>query len=101
MIHTLRQFARALKISAILVRYRLDEVLLAAHLFRPMRVLRLLAPLSRQDVAEICSSLRIPFVDLNAEEAFASDTWLFVDRVHLTDEGYRLTAALLKERLGL
>jgi len=54
-----------------------------------------------QNVQEICSSLSIPFMDLNKEEAFAAETWLFVDRVHLTDEGYRLAAALLKERLGL
>ena len=40
MIHTLRQFARMLKISAILSRYQLDEFLEATHLYRPMRLLR-------------------------------------------------------------
>jgi len=45
-IHTLRQFARMLKISAILTRYRLDEFLEATHLYRPMRLMRLLAPWS-------------------------------------------------------
>lgn len=53
MTHTLRQFARALKISAILVRYRLDEVLQAAHLFRPMQAVRLFAVLSRHRVADL------------------------------------------------
>jgi ubiquinone biosynthesis protein len=43
-IHGLRQFGRLLKISAILARYRLDEFLLATHLYRPMRLLSLLAP---------------------------------------------------------
>jgi len=42
--HALRQFARMLKISAILARYRLDEFLEATHLYRPMRLLRILAP---------------------------------------------------------
>lgn len=46
MIHTLRQFARMLKISAILSRYRLDEFLEATHLYRPMRLLRVMAPWS-------------------------------------------------------
>ena len=44
MIHALRQFGRLLKISAILVRYGLDEFLEATHLYRPMRLLRILAP---------------------------------------------------------
>ena len=44
MIHALRQFARLLKISAILARYRLDEFLAATHLYRPMRVLAVLMP---------------------------------------------------------
>ena len=44
MIYTMRQFGRLLKISAILSRYRLDEFLEATHLYRPMRLLRVLAP---------------------------------------------------------
>jgi len=43
-IHTLRQFGRLLKISTILARYRLDEFLEATHLYRPMRLVRVLAP---------------------------------------------------------
>jgi len=45
-IHALRQFGQMLKISAILVRFRLDEFLEATHLYRPMRLLRVLAPWS-------------------------------------------------------
>ena len=44
MIHGIKQIARLLKISAILSRYRLDELLEATHLYRPMRLLRVLAP---------------------------------------------------------
>ena len=51
MIHTLRQFGRLLKISAILSRYRLDEFLEATHLYRPMRLLRVLAPWGGRGVA--------------------------------------------------
>jgi len=47
MMHTLRQFGRMLKISAILSRYRLDEFLSATHLYRPMRLLQVLSPWSK------------------------------------------------------
>jgi len=43
-IHSLKQFGRLLKISAILSRYQLDEFLLATHLYRPMRLLGYLFP---------------------------------------------------------
>ncbi len=59
MIHTLRQFARATKISNILIRYRLDEVLEATHLFRPMWVLRMLAPVSRQKMSDVPTGERL------------------------------------------
>ena len=52
MIHGLRQFARLLKLSAILSRYRLDEFLEATHLYRPMRLLRVVAPWGRRGVAD-------------------------------------------------
>jgi ubiquinone biosynthesis protein len=51
-IHGFRQFSRLLKISAILSRYRLDEFLEATHLYRPMRLLRVIAPWGRRHVAD-------------------------------------------------
>jgi len=51
-IHGFRQFTRLLKISAILSRYRLDEFLEATHLYRPMRLLRVIAPWGRRNVAD-------------------------------------------------
>ncbi|MGD2129912.1 MAG: AarF/UbiB family protein, partial [Lysobacterales bacterium] len=50
--HTFRQFARMLKISAILSRYRLDEFLEATHLYRPMRLVRVVAPWGRRGVGD-------------------------------------------------
>ena len=52
MIHSVRQFTRMLKISAILSRYRLDEFLEATHLYRPMRLLRLIPPWGKPDIAD-------------------------------------------------
>jgi ubiquinone biosynthesis protein len=51
-IHGLKQFGRLLKISAILARYRLDEFLEATHLYRPMTLLRVLAPWGARGVAD-------------------------------------------------
>ncbi|NNK37383.1 MAG: ubiquinone biosynthesis regulatory protein kinase UbiB, partial [Xanthomonadales bacterium] len=51
MIHSLRQFGRMLKISAILSRYRLDELVEATPLYRPMRLLRVFGPFGGQDVS--------------------------------------------------
>ena len=53
MIHAARQFTRMLKISAILSRYRLDEFLEATHLYRPMRLLRVIAPWGRRGVSDL------------------------------------------------
>ncbi len=40
------EFVRLLSIASVLSRHRLDEVLLASHLFRPLRWLRIFAPWS-------------------------------------------------------
>ncbi len=47
MIRGIRQFTRLLKISTILARYRLHELLAATHLYRPTRFLVALAPVGR------------------------------------------------------
>ncbi|MDX1380202.1 MAG: AarF/UbiB family protein, partial [Xanthomonadales bacterium] len=53
MIRAVRQLIRLMHISATLARYRLDDLLVATHLFRPMRVLRVLAPWGRRGVADL------------------------------------------------
>lgn len=50
-----------------------------------------------------CEKLGVPFLNINellADEA-ATDDWLFVDRAHLTDYGYRMVARLVAEHLKL
>ncbi len=59
MIHSLKQFVRLLKISSTLARYRLDEFLRATHLFRPMLVLRVLAPRAGKGVAQASRGKRL------------------------------------------
>lgn len=53
------------------------------------------------DVANICANENIPFYNLNLDSAFRSDTWLFVDRVHMTDTGNALAAEIVKREFKL
>lgn len=56
----------------------------------------------RQELQGICDRLEIPFLDLNADfnDGALDSRWLFLDRVHLTDEGNDLTARLIARRIG-
>ena len=45
----LRQIPRLLRIAAVLVRYRLDDLVDAAHLYRPLKLVRALLPRCRFD----------------------------------------------------
>jgi ubiquinone biosynthesis protein len=58
MIHGVRQFLRLLRISATLARYRLDVLLEAVHLYRPMRWIGSILPEPR-DVAEAPRGARL------------------------------------------
>ena len=55
----------------------------------------------RGRMREMCRENSIPFLDMN--EALSKrrldGKWLFVDRAHFTDEGYRIAAAILKEEV--
>ncbi len=48
---SLRQLPRLLRIAAVLLRYRLDELINAAHLFRPLKMIRPFFPKPRADIA--------------------------------------------------
>ncbi len=52
MINTIRQFLSLLRISAILARYGLDDLLHATHLYRPMRWLLALVPGARANASK-------------------------------------------------
>jgi ubiquinone biosynthesis protein len=62
----LRQLPRLLRIAATLVRYRLDDIVEAAHLFRPLKILRPLLPRSRADIAQLPrgARLRLALIEL-------------------------------------
>ncbi len=50
---------RLIRISSVLARYRLDDILIATHLFRPIRLIRILAPWGRRKVRHLPEAVRI------------------------------------------
>ncbi len=48
-----KQLSRLMTISKVMVRYRLDDFLSATHLFRPMRIIRIIAPWGRKHIAHL------------------------------------------------
>ena len=55
----LRQIPRLLGIAAVLVRYRLDDLVDAAHLYRPLKLVRMLLPRPRGDIAHATRGARL------------------------------------------
>ncbi|MGA8277593.1 MAG: ubiquinone biosynthesis regulatory protein kinase UbiB [Rhodanobacteraceae bacterium] len=55
----MRQVPRIARIAILLVRYRLDELIDAAHLYRPLKLVRLLLPRARADVAGLPRGARL------------------------------------------
>jgi ubiquinone biosynthesis protein len=62
----LRQLPRMLRIAATLVRYRLDDLVEQAHLFRPLRWLRPFLPRPHADIAHLSrgARLRLALIEL-------------------------------------
>jgi ubiquinone biosynthesis protein len=55
----LRQIPRLMRIGAVLVRYRLDDLVDAAHLYRPLKLVRALLPRPRGDIAHATRGARL------------------------------------------
>jgi ubiquinone biosynthesis protein len=96
LIHSFRQFARAIKISAILVRYRLDEILEAAHLFRPMR---LLAPFSGKKMADVPRGERLRLALQEMGPVFVKFGQILSTRRDLVPPDIADELALLQDRV--
>ena len=53
------------------------------------------------DIKNICNKFNIPFLDINSKNSFCKNEWLFVDRVHLTDNGYQLVQEEIQKEFKL
>lgn len=54
-----------------------------------------------ENIRSICKSKDVPFFDMNKaiSDMKLDGKWLFVDRIHLSDEGNRLAAKIIKEEI--
>ena len=83
----LRQIPRLLRIAATLVRYRLDDLVEGAHLFRAIRWLRPLLPRPRADVAQLSRGARLREALTGEPELLAAvKDKLMVDRLGQPDD---------------
>lgn len=57
----------------------------------------------RDKLAAACNELGISFIDLTSaiQTSISDDFWLFVDRIHFTDEGHDIVARILIEQLAI
>ncbi len=55
----LRQIPRLMRIAAVLIRYRLDDLVDAAHLYRPLKLVRAWLPRPRGDIANAPRGARL------------------------------------------
>ncbi|HEY6985609.1 MAG TPA: ubiquinone biosynthesis regulatory protein kinase UbiB [Rhodanobacteraceae bacterium] len=55
----MRQIPRLMRIAAVLIRYRLDDLVDAAHLYRPLKFVRVWLPRPRGDIANAPRGVRL------------------------------------------
>ena len=53
------------------------------------------------ELSNVCKSHQIEFFNFNNNSEFKSNEWLFIDRYHLTDRGYKISADYIKSILEL
>ena len=82
---SLRMLPRVLRIAALLVRYRLDDVIDDAHRFRMLRWARLVVPRARAEIAALPRGERLVFC-FPAELSFQLSTMLDLRRLELLNE---------------
>lgn len=79
-----------------------DDPTQAWELFRPVLDSSVHAEYAKR-FEGLCKERGVPFLDMNTEMRASplADQWLFVDQLHLNDEGYRLAAEIMRTRLDL
>jgi ubiquinone biosynthesis protein len=95
----LRQTPRLLRIAATLVRYRLDDLVEAAHLFRPLRLLRPLLPRPRADIAQLSRGARLRLALIELGPIFVKFGQILSTRRDLLPAGIAEELALLQDQV--
>ena len=95
----LRQVPRLLRIAATLVRYRLDELVSGAHLYRPLRWLRPLLPRPRADVAQLARGARLRLALIELGPIFVKFGQILSTRRDLLPDDVAAELALLQDQV--
>lgn len=95
----LRQIPRLLRIAATLVRYRLDDLVEGAHLYRPIRWLRPLLPRPRADVAQLPRGARLREALIELGPIFVKAGQILSTRRDLLPADVADELALLQDRV--
>ena len=95
----LRQIPRLLRMAATLVRYRLDDFVEGAHLFRPIRWLRPLLPRPRADVAQLSRGARLREALIELGPIFVKAGQILSTRRDLLPADIADELALLQDRV--
>ena len=95
----LRQVPRLLRIAATLVRYRLDDLVEGAHLYRPLRWLRPLLPRPRADIAQTPRGARLRLALIELGPIFVKAGQILSTRRDLLPGDIADELALLQDRV--
>jgi ubiquinone biosynthesis protein len=95
----LRQLPRLLRIAAVLVRYRLDDLVEGAHLFRPLLILRPLLPRPRADVAAMTRGARLRSALIELGPIFVKFGQILSTRRDLLPADFADELSLLQDRV--
>ena len=96
---SLRQIPRLLRIAATLVRYRLDDLVEGAYLFRPIRWLRPLLPRPHRDVAKLSRGARLRAALIELGPIFVKAGQILSTRRDLLPADIAGELALLQDRV--
>jgi ubiquinone biosynthesis protein len=95
----LRQVPRLLRIAVTLVRYRLDDLVESAHLFRPLRWLRPLLPRPRANIANLARGARLREALIELGPIFVKAGQILSTRRDLLPDDIANELAMLQDRV--
>jgi ubiquinone biosynthesis protein len=95
----LRLAPRLLRVAAVLVRYRLDDLVDAAHLYRPLKWLRPLLPRARADLRELPRGARLRLALTELGPIFVKAGQVLSTRRDLIPEDIANQLALLQDQV--
>jgi ubiquinone biosynthesis protein len=97
---SLAQIPRLLRIAAVLVRYRLDDLVDAAHLYRPLKLARGVLPRPRGDIAGLPRGERLAIALTELGPIFVKFGQILSTRRDLLPEDVADALTMLQDRVA-